>query len=334
MGHFDLPLEELRAYRPELSTPYDLADFWQRTLAETARHPLAAEFHPHQSPLQTVEVLDVSFAGYDGQRVAAWLLLPRSRAGRLSCIVEYVGYGGGRGLPHEWLGWSAFGYAHFVMDTRGQGSSWRTGVTPDYPPNGAHPHAPGFLTLGLPERGDYYYRRLYVDASRAVEAAREHPEIDPDHVVLHGHSQGGALAVSASVLRGWLLDDPVAGVLSDEPFLAHIRRAAEIADSGPYPELVTWCRTHRDRAEDAFAMLAYFDIAVLAPYAVAPALFSVSMRDDTCPPSTVFAAYNHYAADKEIRVWEWNEHEGGEAFHRLEQLSWLEVGPPTRGSGR
>ena len=334
MGHFDLPLEELRNYRPELSTPYDLADFWQQTLAETARHPVAAEFHPHQSPLQTVDVLDVSFAGYDGQRVAAWLLLPRNRAGRLPCIVEFVGYGGGRGLPHEWLDWASFGYAHFVMDTRGQGSTWRTGATADHAPNGAEPHAPGFLTLGLPDRDRYYYRRLIVDACRAVEAAREHPQVAPDRIAMRGHSQGGALTVAASVLRGWLLDDPVAGVLSDEPFLAHFRRAAEIADAGPYPELVTWCRTHRDRADEAFAMLAYFDIAVLAPHAVSPALFSVSMRDDVCPPSTVFAAFNRYGenndADKDIRVWEWNEHEGGEAFHRLEQLTWLADRLPTR----
>jgi len=335
MGNVDLPLDELRNFRPVLTTPPDLADFWERTFAETRRHPIAAEFRPYDTGLRTVDVFDVSFAGYDGQRVAAWLILPRAAVGPLPCVIEYVGYGGGRGLPHEWLGWSAFGYAHLVMDTRGQGSAWRSGVTPDLSPSGADPHAPGFLTLGLPDRDRYYYRRLIMDACRAVDAAREHPGVDNERVILHGHSQGGALTVAASVLRGWLLDDPVAGALSDEPFLAHFRRAAEIADNGPYPELVTWCSTHRDRAEAAFEMLAYFDIAVLAPYGVVPALFSVSLRDDICPPSTVFTAYNRYGenanADKDIRVWEWNEHKGGEAFHRLEQLSWLTsraVGPP------
>ena len=43
--------------------------------------------------------------------------------------------------------------------------------------------------------------------------------------------------------------------------------------------------------------------------------------DEVCPPSTVFAAYNHYAgAGKDIRVWPYNEHEGGAAFQRIEQL--------------
>ena len=38
--------------------------------------------------------------------------------------------------------------------------------------------------------------------------------------------------------------------------------------------------------------------------------------DAVCPPSTVFAAYNHYAADKEITVWPYNGHDSGNAFGR------------------
>ncbi|WP_443051296.1 acetylxylan esterase [Streptomyces sp. NBC_00190] len=82
----------------------------------------------------------------------------RSRAdaahGSLPCVVEYVGYNAGRGLPHEWLLWAAAGYAHFVMDNRGQGSGWRTGDTPD---NGAggEPSHPGFMTQGVLDPKDY-----------------------------------------------------------------------------------------------------------------------------------------------------------------------------------
>jgi len=109
----------------------------------------------------------------------------------LPVVVQYIGYGGGRGLAHEALHWSAFGYAHLVMDTRGQGSDGRVGDTPDWP-GAALPHVPGFLTLGLPGRDSYYYRRVYVDAVRAVEAACAHPEVDASRVVTAGGSQGGA----------------------------------------------------------------------------------------------------------------------------------------------
>ena len=45
--------------------------------------------------------------------------------------------------------------------------------------------------------------------------------------------------------------------------------------------------------------------------------------DDICPPSTVFAAYNHYAGRKEIKVWPYNRHEGGETFQNIEKLKFL-----------
>jgi cephalosporin-C deacetylase len=323
MGHFDLPIDELRRYRPELAAPADLQGFWQQTLDETGRHDLDATFAPHDSPLRTVEVLDVSFAGFGGQRVAAWLLLPRHREAPLPCVVEYAGYGGGRGLPHESLLWSAMGYAHLVMDTRGQGSAWRTGSTPDLDPAGSLPHAPGFLTLGLPDPSRLYYRRLFTDAVRAVDAAAAHPDVDAASLVTAGASQGGALSLAASVLRGWVGAAPVSAVLADVPFLAHVRRAAEIAADSPYDELVRWLHTHRDQADAAFTALQYVDVAVLAPHGTAPSLWSVGIRDTVCPPSTVFAAHNRYGGPGEMRVWEWNEHEGGQAHQSLAQAAWL-----------
>jgi cephalosporin-C deacetylase len=62
----------------------------------------------------------------------------------------------------------------------------------------------------------------------------------------------------------------------------------------------------------------------LGRLATAPALFSVALMDAICPPSTVFAAYNHYgAATKEIEVYQYNEHEGGQTYQQLAQLDWF-----------
>jgi cephalosporin-C deacetylase len=321
--HFDMPIEQVRAYRPDLATPTDLQDFWRTTLDEAAAHPLDATFVAHDSPLRSVDVFDVTFSGYAGQRVSAWLLLPRARTAPLPCVVQYIGYGGGRGLPLESLAWSAMGYANLVMDTRGQGSEWRVGATPDLDPLGAPPHAPGFLTLGLPDPERLYYRRLFTDAVRAVDAAREHADVDAAQIVTAGGSQGGALSLAASILRGWLLDDPPAATLADVPFLCHFRRAAEVAGEDPYLELVRWLATHRDESDDAFAALSYVDIAVLAPHGRSPSLWSVGVRDAVCPPSTVFAAHNRYGGPADLRSWEWNEHEGGGAHQLLEQAAWL-----------
>lgn len=319
MALFDKPLEELRDYRPERSEPADFDTFWARTLNDTRRYPLDPRFEPVEGLLKTVEVFDVTFSGYGGQRIKGWLLLPHQRDGRLPCVVEFIGYGGGRGLPLEWLDWSAAGFAHLVMDTRGQGSTWSKGDTPDIPDAGANPSVPGFMTQGVLHPDTYYYRRVFADAVRAVETARAHPAVDPERIVATGASQGGGIALAV----GGLIPDEVRAVMPDVPFLCHFRRATELVDTRPYQEIATFCRIHRDRVEDVFHTLSYFDGMNFAARAQAPALFSTAMMDDICPPSTVFAAYNHYAGPKDIRVYPYNQHEGGGVFQLMEQIRFL-----------
>jgi cephalosporin-C deacetylase len=95
-----------------------------------------------------------------------------------------------------------------------------------------------------------------------------------------------------------LLDNAVAVAMPDVPFLCHYRRATEIVDTHPYQEIVRFCKVQRDKIETVFSTLAYFDGINFAARARAQALFSVALMDDICPPSTVFAAYNHYAGPK------------------------------------
>ncbi|MDP2772095.1 MAG: acetylxylan esterase, partial [Nocardioides sp.] len=164
------------------------------------------------------------------------------------------------------------------------------------------------------------------DAVAAVEVLRGHELVDASRVAVAGVSQGGALAAAVAALA----PSSVAALLCDVPFLCDLPRAAAVAQTEPYLELVRYLGSHRDRVEQAFATLAYFDVAVLARLATAPALFSVALMDLTCPPSTVFAAYNAYAGPKEVRVYEYNDHEGGEAFQRTRQLAWLGAGLRSR----
>ena len=117
---FDMPLEKLKTYLPTRVEPPDFDSFWEQTLAEVRRFPLDAVFEPVDYGLSTVEAFDVTFNGYGGQRVKGWLLMPRERLERLPCVVEFIGYSGGRGFPTDWLLWSSVGYAHLVMDTRGR----------------------------------------------------------------------------------------------------------------------------------------------------------------------------------------------------------------------
>lgn len=318
MPFFDKPLDELRTYRPDRPEPADFDAFWAETLAAARQYDLGTVFTPVDTGLVTVEVFDVTYHGYGGQPVKGWLLLPRQRTEPLPCVVQFIGYGGGRGFPHDWLLWPSAGYATLVMDTRGQGSGWSTGDTPDLP-DGANPAVPGYMTQGVLNPRHYYYRRVFTDGVRAVETARSHPAIDAARIALSGGSQGGGITIAVA---GLVPDIAIA--MPDVPFLCHYRRATEITDRNPYGEIAQFCRIHRDKIETVFETLAYFDGMNFAARAGAATLFSVALMDMICPPSTVFAAYNHWAgADKDIAVYTYNDHEGGASHQARRKLAYL-----------
>ena len=318
MAYYDLPLEQLKLYLPPRCEEPDFDAFWQSTLAQARQMPMQPRFDPVDTGLKAQDVFDVTFPGFGGQPIKGWFILPRQRSGRLPCVVDYIGYNGGRSFPTDWLLWSSAGYANFVMDSRGQGSTWSHGDTPDLAPAVVSPHAPGFLTMGILDPATHYYRRLFTDAVRAIEAARSHAEVDPAHITVTGGSQGGGITLAAAGL-----DPTVEAVMPDVPFLCHYRRASEITDSYPYQEIVQYCHTHRDHIETVFRTLSYFDGVNLAVRARGKALFSAGLMDPICPPSTVFAAYNYYGGPKDIRIYPYNQHEGGGSFQTVEKLKFL-----------
>ncbi len=325
MAFYDLPLEQLQTYRPQRNEPQDFDAFWENTLAEARSYPLNPCFKAYDSGLRNLEVYDVTFIGYAGQPIKGWLLLPLQRSGKLPCIVEYIGYGGGRGFPLQWLGFSNAGFAHLVMDTRGQGSAWMPGDTPDPEPEGSNPHFPGFMTRGVLSPDTYYYRRVFTDGVRAVETARSHPAVDPQRIAITGGSQGGGITVAVAGL-----DPTVKAALPDVPFLCMYRRATQLTNSNPYAEISNYCKTHRDKVEQVFNTLSYFDGLNFATRAKAPALFSVGLMDDICPPSTVYAAYNYYAGPKQIKIYEYNNHEGGGIYQSVEKIRFVDALWPER----
>ena len=205
-----------------------------------------------------------------------------------------------------------------MMDTRGQGSSWFIGETADPDGDGAAAQ-PGFMTQGILDPATYYYRRVFTDAVRAVEAVRTHPAVDAGRVAVAGGSQGGGISLAAA----GLVPD-LAGVITDVPFLCDFPRVDDagrhepVRRDRPLPEGAS--RPHRAGAADPRPTSTAQSSARSAK---APALFSVGLMDDICPPSTVYAAFNAYGGPKEIREYPFNEHEGGQGFHDRVKLRWL-----------
>lgn len=329
MARFDLSPDQLEVFNPEIPEPADLDAFWARTLAENPADPGAVTAVRVDCPLRTVSVHDVTFPGYAGDPVRAWLILPttgQADGSPLPTIVQLLGMGGGRGLPHDHLAWASAGYAHLVVDTRGQGSHWGSGGdTPD--PHGHGPATAGFATHGIEDPEHYLFRRLFIDAHHAVVSAAALPRVDATRVVVTGASQGGALTIAAVALGA-----PAVAAMPDVPFLAHVTHAVGMTDEPPYADIVTYLSVHRDAVAQVLRTLSYFDVAALARRARVPALFSTGLMDTTCPPSTVFAARNQWGralpegerpALPQVRVYPFNGHEGGESYQWREQVTWL-----------
>ncbi|WP_029145544.1 acetylxylan esterase [Microbacterium luticocti] len=300
----DLPLHELRAHRSTQTDPADFDAFWQSTLDAARTFPLVRSLTPVEVGLATLDVYDLRFGGYDGEEVAAWVRVPRGATGPLPTIVQFHGYGRGRGDAIENLLWASAGFCHVELDTRGQGWSGSRGATADT--GVGESHMPGFVTRGIRDPHTYYYRRVFTDAVRAVEASRALEMVDADRVGVHGISQGGGISLAVAGLVPQLRQ-----VVARVPFLCDFPRAITLTDRDPYHEITAYLAHYRDRADEVARTLSYFDGVNFARRAQAAASFTVALMDPICPPSTVYAAFNAYAGPKQITEWTYNGHEGG-----------------------
>ncbi|GAA4746971.1 acetylxylan esterase [Amnibacterium soli] len=313
----DLPLAELQRYRSAVPEPADFDGFWGDTLRASRELAFAPVVTRVDAGLTAVEVHDVTFSGYDGEPIKAWLHRPVGADGDAPIVVRYVGYNCGRGLPHMVHPLALAGSAVLTVDNRGQGSV--AGYASDTSDIGGLRRAyGGHITRGIESRETYYYRRLYTDAVLAVDAARQLPGVDADRLAVAGVSQGGGIALAVAGLA-----EGIGAALIDVPFLSDVPRGVDLSGTIPYSELAVLLASYPGSREAAFGVLEYFDGVHFAARAEAPALFSVGLMDAICPPSTVYAAFNAYAGEKELQVYHHGGHEGGGFAHEALQLERL-----------
>ena len=115
MPWYDLPEEQLKDYRTSTPEPAELDRWWRERLDQAraaAREPALTPYEPGvYAPL---EVYDAEFSGAGGDRIRAWYLRPAGGSAA-PVVVEFIGYGGGRGLP------AVHGVRRVLRDHRGQG---------------------------------------------------------------------------------------------------------------------------------------------------------------------------------------------------------------------
>lgn len=305
MPSIDMPLDQLRQYKPSLYREADFEAFWRQTVAEAVRQPINAELIPYDLPARGLTCYAVRFDGFrapgapQGGRIAGWYVRPES-PGKFPGLCSYHGYSG-RGLrPLDLVPVAAQGMCVLSMDCRGQnGQSQDVAVYPEG-------HYSGWMTRGIRDPRTYYFRHVYADALRALELLAHRDEVDADRLAVTGASQGGGLTLAVAALT----ERPLALALADVPFLCDFRRAVEIAEAPPYTEVPSFLKAFPHLYETAFRTLSYFDCLNLAPWVRTRTIVSNCLWDDMCPPSTIFGVFHHIAtAEKRMEIYPFHKHE-------------------------
>ncbi|MBO3840337.1 MAG: acetylxylan esterase [Thermoproteota archaeon] len=312
MPIIDFPLEQLKVYKPPLTRRSDFKRFWDENVKLADEQPLNHVLKKIEYPVKKLEAYLLSFEGFmDKTPITCWFLKPVGRGPFPALLIPH-GYGWHRGTVSDYLGWVFQDIVVLAIDIRGQ-----FGDTPDFAkyPSGS---ITGYMTKGILDKNTYYYRYVYMDCLRALKVLYQMDCVDENRVGVTGASQGGGLTLVVSALGS-----KIALSMPEIPFLCHFERAVEVAASDPYLEIPRYLKMHPDKSEKVFETLSYFDAMNFAPDINCPILMSVGLTDTVCPPSTIFAAFNHLASKtKELAIYPGMGHECL-SVHREKMIEWV-----------
>jgi cephalosporin-C deacetylase len=308
MPLLDMPLEKLHQYQGRNPRPADFDEFWNRGVAEMRALDPQVELIPHALKAPFAECFDLFFTGTKGARLHAKLLRPKYFEAPCPAVLMFHGYSGSSGEWHDKLSYVARGQVVAFLDCRGQG-----GQSEDV--GGVRGNTlRGHIIRGLDnalagEPDKLYYRDVYLDTALLARIVMAMPEVDAARVGATGGSQGGGLTLACAAL-----EPEIKRAAAVYPFLCDYRRVWEMDQAAhAYEELKTYFR-HFDprhaREEEIWTALGYIDNQHLAPRIRAQVLMPVGLMDNTCPPSTQFAAYNKIQSAKDTLIYPDFGHEG------------------------
>jgi len=149
----------------------------------------------------------------------------------------------------------------------------------------------GYPTFNLDERDRYYYRRVYLGCVRAVDFLVSRPRYDGRTLGVTGGSQGGALSI---VTAG--LDRRVKLLAAYYPALADVTGYLN-GRAGGWPHMF---RDEKRRLPARIASVPYYDVVNFARRVKVPGLYSWGYNDETCPPTSMYAAYGVIPGEKSL----------------------------------
>jgi len=187
------------------------------------------------------------------------------------------------------VGWAKDGF--LAMDINAHGIP--NGKSDQFYTDLANGKLKNYPAQGRESRDTVYFLGMFLRVVRAIDFLTAQPEWDGRTLIVHGSSQGGAQSFVAAGL-----DRRVTFFAAGVPAMCDHTGMVVGRVSG-WPKLVP---TSLDGKPDPRVLEAarYYDAMNFATRTKASAIVTVGFIDPTCPPTSVYAAYNVLKGKKEI----------------------------------
>ena len=150
-----------------------------------------------------------------------------------------------------------------------------------------------YWTIRMNDKDSYYYKRAFIGCVKAIDFIFSLPEFDGVNVAVTGSSQGGALSIITAAL-----DKRVKYMVSIHPAMCDATGYLNNR-AGGWPHYFS----NNEPKPNEVETLAYFDVVNFAKRVQIPIYMSWGFNDITCPPTSMYAAYNVINAPKELKLY-------------------------------
>ncbi len=283
---------------PTQTEPADFDKFWAEQKAALAKIPLEPELTPApEFSNDRVEVFYLSLqnvGNWSGHsRIHGVLAVPRG-PGPFPAVLSVPGAGV---RPYKGqIGYAEKGLISLQIGIHGLPVNLTQSVY-DQLGRGA---LADYNRFNLDDRTRYYYRRVYLGCVRANDYLASHPKWDGKNLIVTGGSQGGQLSL---VTAG--LDPRVTGLAAHYPAYSDVTGYLS-GRAGGWPGFF---KPGRDGVplklapnDPQLTTTRYYDALNFARRLKVPGHYAWGYNDETCPPTSMFAAYNIITAPKELVI--------------------------------
>ena len=283
--------------KPTTELPVDFVQFWDNGKAEAAKVPMDVKLTllPDRCT-EKVNVYQASIQNYHvGTRLYGILCVPK-KAGKYPAVLKVPGagvrpYSGDVALAEK-------GIISLEIGIHGIPVTMDPTVYVDM----SRSVLDGYMFYNLDDRDRYYYKRVYLGCVRAIDFLYSLPEFDGANLGVTGGSQGGALSI---VTAG--LDSRVKYLAAFYPALCDLTGYLH-GRAGGWPHLFNEANKAFNAKKDKIETSKYYDVVNFARFVKAPGQYSWGYNDVTCPPTSMFSAYNVIQAPKELFIYEETGH--------------------------